>query len=182
MTTGFVDKENYRIKLIGSLSRKMIDEIAASVYDDITNFERVFDLIFDLDDKVAWRAAWACEKIIQKFPEFIDNQKLGRITTLSLKTKHNGLHRISLSILNSIPSVDSLNVELINSCFEWMISVKQPIAVQALSLKLLLKYCKIEPELIPELIAYLENFDSYRLSPGMISCRRNALKQLKKSK
>lgn len=182
MTTGFVDKESYKIKLIGSLSRNMIDEIAASVYDDVTNFERVFDLIFDSDDKVAWRAAWACEKIIQKFPEFIDNQKLEKITMLSLNTKHDGLHRISLSILNSIPTIDSLNVELINSCFEWMISVKQPVAVQALSLKLLLKYCKIEAELIPELIAYLENFDSDQLSPGMLSCRRNALKELRKKK
>lgn len=182
MTTTLVDKESYRIKLISSLSRNMIDEIALTVYDNVKNFDRIFELIFDNDEKVAWRAAWACEKIIRKFPEFIDNHKIEQITTLTLNTKHDGLHRISLSILNSIPSNDTFNVELINSCFEWMNSLKQPIAVQALSLKLLLKYCKVEPELIPELIAYLENFESDQFSPGMLSCRKNALKELKKKK
>jgi hypothetical protein len=63
-----------------------------------------------------------------------------------------------------------------------MISSNQPIAVQALSLKLLSKYCTIEPQLIPELIAYLENFETEQLSPGMISCRKNALKVLKNRK
>jgi hypothetical protein len=178
----FINTESYKNHLKGTLSRNMIDEIANSVYDDISNFERVFDLIFDTDEKVAWRAAWACEKIIQKFPELIDNHKIKKISDLALSTKHNGLHRLSLSILNSVPISEILNVELINSCFEWMISSNQPIAVQALSLKLLSKYCTIEPQLIPELIAYLENFETEQLSPGMISCRKNALKVLKNRK
>lgn len=182
MHTSRVETESYKIHLSGSLSRSMIDEVAFTVYDDVSNFDRVFELIFDKDEKVAWRAAWACEKIIQKFPEFVDNQKLEQITSLTLNTKHDGIRRITLSILFSIPITKQLNVELINSCFDWMISTKQPIAVQALSLKLLSKYSKYEPELIPEFLAYLENFDSDQLSPAMISCKRNALKELNRKK
>ncbi|MFZ4582075.1 MAG: hypothetical protein ACOYM7_05440 [Paludibacter sp.] len=182
MDSLFVNIESYKNHLKGTLSRNMIDEIAISVYDDISNFERVFYLIFDTDDKVAWRAAWACEKIIQKFPEIVDSKKIKKISDLALTTKHSGLHRLSLSILNSIPITEILNVELINLCFEWMVSSNQPVAVQALSLKLLTKYCKIEPQLIPELIAYLENFENEQLSPGMISCRKNSLKVLKLGK
>lgn len=171
---------DYRNLLKNNLSRNLIDNIALTIYDDVANFQSVFDLIFDEDEKVAWRAAWACEKIIQKFPEFVDHTKKLQIIELALTTSHEGLRRISLSILLSLPFTNPINVELLNSCFEWMISDKQPIAVQALSLKLLVRFCKTEPDLKPELLAYLTNFDSDILAPGMISCRRNALKELNK--
>ncbi len=172
---------DYRNLLKNNLSRNLIDNIALTVYDDVANFQTVFDLIFDKDEKVAWRAAWACEKMIQKFPEFIDEIKKMQITNLALTTKYEGIRRLSLSILLSLPISSTINVDLINTCFEWMLSDKQPIAVQSLSLKLLVRFCKIEPDLKPELIAYLENFDSDLLAPGMISSRRNALKELNKN-
>ena len=170
---------DYRNLLKNNLSRNLIDNIALTVYDDVDNFQTVFDLIFDKDEKVSWRAAWACEKMIQKFPNFIDDIKKQQITNLTLTTKHEGVRRLSLSILLSIPI--TINVDLINSCFDWLASDRQPIAIQSLSLKLLVRFCKIEPDLKPELIAYLENYDSHLLSPGMISSRRNALKELNKN-
>lgn len=171
---------DYKEILKNNLSRIVIDNIALSVYDDIRNFQIVFDLIFDSDNKVAWRAAWACEKIIQKFPEFLDNEKKQQIVVLALTTNHEGLQRLSLSILNSLPVLLPIPVDLLNSCFEWMNSDKKPIAVRAISLKLLVKFCKYEPELKPELIAYLESYETDDLSPGMISCKKNALKELNK--
>jgi len=170
---------DYRDVLKNNLSRQIIDQIADSVYDNLSNFQTIFDLIFDNDTKVAWRAAWACEKIIHKYPEIIDFEKEKQIIELVLSTNHEGLRRLSLSILHSLTL--NLNVELINSCFDWLNSDKQPIAVQALSLKLLVKFCKLEPDLKPELIAFLENDNSVVLSPGMISCRRNAIKELNKN-
>lgn len=169
---------DYRNLLKNNLSRKLIDNIALTVYDDNSNFQTVYDLIFDEDVKVAWRAAWACEKMIQKFPEFINNTKENQIIELALTTKHEGLRRISLSILLSLPTTEPLNVKILNACFEWMISDKQPIAIQVLSLKLLIRFCKIEPDIKPELLAYLTNFDSDFLAPGLISSRRNAIKEL----
>ncbi len=170
---------DYRYLLKNNLSRKLIDDIALTVYDNVANFQIVFDLIFDEDEKVSWRAAWACEKMIQKFPNLIDDTKKQQITNLTLTTKHEGVRRLSLSILISLPV--TLNVDLINSCFDWLASEKQPIAIQSLSLKSLVRFCKIEPDLKPELIAYLENYDSHLLSPGMISSRRNALKELNRN-
>jgi len=172
---------DYRYILKNSLSRSTIDSIALDVYDDISNFEILFDLIFDTDEKVvAWRAAWACEKIIQKFPEFLTKNKKSEIINTVLTTNHEGIRRLSLSILLSIPELKPIDVRLLNACFDWINSDSQPIAVQALSLKILLKFCNVEPDLIPELRAYLENTNSDTLSPGMISSRRNALKILNK--
>jgi len=171
----------YRNLLKNNLSRQLIDNVALSVYDNISDFQIVYNLIFDDDKKVAWRAAWACEKMIQKFPEFVDDNKKEQLISLAISTNHPGLHRLSLSILNSLSFGNSIPVELLNSCFEWISSDKQTIAVQALSLKLLLKFCIIEPDLKQELIAYLTNIDLNNLSPGMVSTCRNALKQLNKN-
>jgi hypothetical protein len=59
-----------------------------------------------------------------------------------------------------------------------MVSPKSPIAVQALSMKMLYSICEKEPDLKPELIAYLENIDFECYSPGFNSTRRNIIKKL----
>jgi hypothetical protein len=59
-----------------------------------------------------------------------------------------------------------------------MISPKSSIAAQALSMKILVKICQIEPGLKQEMISYLENINYQDYSPGFNSTRKNALNAL----
>ena len=169
---------NYRLHLLRPLSRHFVDLLVQEIFVNPSDAIIIYRLIFDSDDKVAWRAAWACQKISDKHPEWYNDQQFIEIGLLTLTTKHGGLQRGCLSILNNLPLPDLIPVELINACFEWMVSPKSPIAVQALSMKLLHKICLQEPGFTVELIAYLENIDPNDYSAGFKSTRKNVLKAL----
>ncbi len=173
---------DYREHLAQPLSKKFIDTLVLEVYSHPDDFTIVYRLIFDKDIKVAWRAAWASEKISEKHPEWFTEEMFLELTNICVETSHGGLQRGCLSILFNLHLPNPIPVELINSCFERMASPRFPIAVQALSMKLLYRICLVEPDFIPEFKAYLENASPEDYSPGFISTRKNILKLLNSKK
>ena len=169
---------DYRNHLLRPLSRHFVDLLVQEIFANPSDAMIIYRLIFDTDDKVAWRAAWACQKISDRHPEWFSDQQFNEIAFLTISSKQGGLQRGCLSILNNLPLPTPIPVELINACFEWMVSPKSPIAVQALSMKLLHKICIMEPGFKVEMIAYLENIDPNDYSAGFKSTRKNVLKAL----
>lgn len=168
----------YKAYLSQSLTLKLLEPAIQSVLDNEADFEIVFDLMTDDNDKVAWRSAWLCEKLSERRPTLFQSTHFSALIDLSLSTKNGSVRRLALSMLTNL-KISEIPVDLLNACYEWMSSDKYPVAVQALSLGLLYHFCTLEPELKPELSAYLENFETENLSPGMKAMRRNIMKQLK---
>jgi hypothetical protein len=169
----------YREHLSRPLSKYFLEGIVRTVFENPSDFHLLFQLIFDEDEKVAWRAAWACTKMSEREPEWFSQEQIRELMSFTLTTTHGGLLRGCMSILQNLPLPNSIPVEFINACFDWMISPKSPIAVQSLSMKMLLRICKIEPDFKPELAAYLENIDSDAYSAGFNSTRKHVLNSLK---
>jgi len=171
---------NYRDFLLRPLSKHFVDHLAEEIFLNTNDFDTVYKLIFDDEITVAWRAAWACQKISEKMPELFTPVQFNEIAALTISSSHQGLKRGCLSVLNNLTIPQPIPVDLLDACYDWMISMKSSIAVQALSLRLLQKFCEAEVDLIPELKAYLENFETENLSPGMRATRRNVIKALNK--
>lgn len=172
---------NYREQLSRPISKNFLDQLVLYIFEHPEDFQLVFQLIFDIDTKVAWRAAWACAKISEKHPDSFTEIQVLEIMGFTVVLSHGGTHRGCLSILSNLPLPNTIPVEFINACFEWMISPKFPIAVQSLSMKILYSICQKESELSFELRAYLENLDFECYSSGFNSTRKNILKKLKVS-
>jgi hypothetical protein len=169
---------DYREQLKHPASLRYIDKIALEVIQQPTDFQLLYSLVFDADNNVAWRAAWACEKVSEKHAHWYSDQHFNELSQLFISTKHEGLQRGCLSILSNVRLPESIPVDFINICFDRMVSLKSPIAVQALSMRMLLRICRQEPDFIPELKAYLENVDYESYSAGFNSTRKNVLKAL----
>lgn len=169
---------DYREHLIRPLSKLFVDQLVQEIFDYPSDMQIVYKLIFDSDEKVAWRAAWACQKISDKHPEWFTDLYFFELASLAISTAHGGLLRGCLSILNNLPIPEPIPVDFINACFDWMISPKSPIAVQSYSMKMLFRICIIEPDFKQELIAYLENLDAGSYSAGFNSARKNVLNAL----
>ncbi|MBP6634279.1 MAG: hypothetical protein KA177_00370 [Paludibacter sp.] len=168
----------YKAYLSQSLTLKLLEPAIQSVLDNEADFEIVFDLMTDDNDKVAWRSAWLCEKLSERRPTLFKSTHFSALISLSLRTKNDSVRRLALSMLINLKINSEIPVELLNACYQWISSDKYPVAVQALSLGLLYHFCTLEPELKPELCAYLENFETANLSPGMKAMRRNIIKKL----
>ena len=169
---------DYREHLIRPLSRHFVDQLVQEIFINPADSKIIYQLIFDPEVKVAWRAAWACQKISEVHSEWFGDAQFNELASLAISTVHGGLQRGCLSILLNLPIPNPIQVEFINACFEWMVSPKSPIAVQAISMKILFRICCIEPDFKPELRAYLENVDASAYSAGFNSTRKNVLKLL----
>ena len=169
---------DYRTHLVRPLSKRFVDHLVVEIFSNPADFEIVYQFIFDKEPNLAWRAAWACQKISEKHPEWFTTKHFTELATLAISTNQGGLQRGCLSILNNLPIPEPIPVDLLNACFEWMVSPKSPISVQALSMKLIYQICLIEPDIKPEFIAYLENINFEDYTPGFKSTRNNILKAL----
>lgn len=168
---------NYRAFFEHLQSRYHLEELLLYLDNHPQDFDELFAMVFDSEEKVAWRVLWACEKVSQRTPEWFDEKKKQMITDLVLTTKHHGLHRIGLSILNSFPAPAPLNIDMLNALYDWMLSAKYPIAVQSLAMKILYKYAKTNDDLLREFIITLEQADENDYTMAFTSSKRNILKK-----
>ena len=169
---------DYYKELNRTLNLDLLQPIIQSGLRNAVEFEKLFSLISIDNSKVAWRAAWVCEKISNINPDFYKLGHLELIIKIAISTDNNGLLRTCLSILNNLSEPKRIDVNLLNACYSWLSSQNTPIAVKSLSLKLLCRFSLIEPDLKLELIAYLEHMDSMSLSQGVQATKRNVLKNL----
>ncbi|HRZ96918.1 MAG TPA: hypothetical protein P5084_05140 [Paludibacter sp.] len=170
---------NLREQLKNPDSLGYIDIIIQNTLEIEGGFEELFSLFFDEEKDVAWRAGWACDKISRKHPELFTNTMRQKIVAAIPHEKHNGTLRALLSLMNNFEIPENISVELINKLFDWMISSKSDVSHQVLSMKILGKFCDLEPGLIPELLAYLENVNSQDYTPGFNSVKKKMINHLK---
>ena len=157
-------------------SRYHLEELLLYLHLHPQEFKKVFDLVFETEEKVGWRVLWAVEKVSQRNPEWFDDDMIQQVTDLVLKTKHQGMHRIGLSILTNFPAPDPLNVTMLNLLYEWMLSPQYSIGVQSIAMKLLFKYVKTNADLLTEFMLVLEQADESEYTAAFTSSRRNILK------
>lgn len=169
----------FREILAGTIGKKEVDEISDFLLHDSEQLEKVFRMIFDENQPLSWHAAWIIEKVSEKNPSLITFDKNFQLVNLVLINRHQGLQRICLSILYNLPIYQPISIEFVNKCFEWMLSPKSSIGVQALSMKILLRISEIEKDFRSELTVCLENTDDELYSAGFRASKRTVLKSLK---
>ena len=168
---------NYKEYLAQPIYKLSLHKVVDSISTYPEDFAVIYELIKESNEKVSWRAAWACEKVFEKHPYFLEG-KQEELIALVMSNNHHGTQRILLSILLGLPTSTPLPVDFLDFCFNNMLNLNQPIATQALCIKMSYKLCLLEPELLPELKLYLENAELEYYSPGVKSCIRNVLKRI----
>jgi hypothetical protein len=171
---------NYRAFFENLQSRYHLEELLLYLHLHPEEFSTVFNLVFQTEEKIAWRVLWAVEKVSQRNPGWFDEQMVQQVTDMVMTTKHRGMHRIGLSILTNFPVPDPINVEMLNLLYDWMLSPKFSIGVQSLAMKLLYKYVQTNKDLLYEFMLVIEQADESEYTAAFVSSRRNILKTLSK--
>ena len=84
------------------LSRQAIGQVAASVAEYPSDIPQLVRLINDSDDRVSWRAAWACEKLLSSSLEELLPYR-HEFTQKLFGCRHDGTRRLLLSLLYRMP-------------------------------------------------------------------------------
>ncbi len=171
--------DKFRNALDVSINKLSIDALVHEICNKPEYLKDMHQLISDEKQAVSWRAIWVCEKVSELYPSWfapLYNDILQRL----LVCRHEGSKRLLLSILYNIPAPTPIPVDLLNYCLDHMLSPKESIGVQALSIRMAYKLCKLEPELLKELQLILENTDTEYYSSSVRSAIRNIFKKIKK--
>lgn len=164
--------------LLSSMGKKEVDWLCSEALLDESAFDFFFSQLKNDNQRIAWHAAWVLEKVSEQSPGHFSNSYNQSLVELSLTNKHDGLQRLILSILLNVPLLQPISVDFINRCFEQMLSPKESVGVQVLSMKILGKVCEIEPDFTPELLSSLENVEDELYTRGYYAAKKNLIKRL----
>lgn len=172
---------SFKETLSGRLGRQMVDGIVRQVEETPARFSELYSLLDDEDSKISWRAAWACEKLCLKYPEFF-LPKREELMERAVRCMHDGQKRLLLNMVYLLPVYEPISVMFLDFCLSAMLSPNESVAVQAVCMKLAYSLCLKEPELMGELQAYLENAEPEYLSTAVQCTRRTILKKIRKGR
>ncbi|GEM_PF-1252494 len=159
-----------------TLSRKEIDFLVEMIAADPQRLPELVNLITSENVQTAWHAAWGIEKLFAKYPELFSTRLLDTITDVAIRTEKEGIRRLMLCVLIRADLPDELPVKLINGAFEWILAESSAIAVRAMSVHYLLRVCRREPDLLPELQLCVSHLLESTDSPAIRSVARKVMK------
>lgn len=140
-------------------------------------FEDIVALFLGEDKRVAQRAA-AIVMILADIEPLLFAPYMHR---LIMQLHHNPTETQKRNIVRIVDFVDiqtTLEVEIMNFCFQYLENPKESIAVRAFSMRVLGKLYSKYPEIKEELKTLIEINLEQNPSPGIINCGNNILKKL----
>jgi len=161
--------------LMVETSRRNTDLIADLVFSKPELFEELVSIYLRNEEPVSRRAVWVVDTVAEKLPQLLDRH-LGSIVKALPSFNHDGLKRVSLRMLSRAPLPQNYMGELMNLCFDWLISQKESVAVKVYAMEILYRMSQTEPELKKELADSIE----WRIAEGTPGFKNRGLKTLKK--
>jgi hypothetical protein len=162
--------------LIREQSRANTDLIISIVLERPEVFEDLWRILLLNKDPLSRRAAWAADYCAENKPQFIS----GRIEELASSVpgfSSDGLKRHSLRMLSRSPLPEENLGILADTCFNWLQSPSESVAVKMYSMVILDRISQSIPEIRRELYDIIE-IQLYEATPGFISIGRKIMRKL----
>ena len=178
-TGSLTDELHHR--LLGRPCKALPTTIAAEAITNKVVLEILFSFIYNGEEPLRWRAAWAIEKVCKQHPQLVLSER-ERMKSLAMQTDTpDGLRRLLLSILHQLPSDADLDVVFFNFLLDKMVDLQSPPGVQSLAMKLAYRQSKIDYDLSEEFLCIIQNMEQDFYSAGVKSVIRNCLRQKRRN-
>lgn len=158
-------------------SKANCTKIVTWIGNDQKKFDQLFDLFLNDEYRVVQRAAWPLSYIVIDHPKFIKKHFNKLIKNLHKPNIHDSVKRNTLRLLQEISIPQKFHGELMNTCFNYIISPIEKAAIKAFSLTILQNLSKEYPDIKQELKTVIE--DRWDLeTPAFHSRAKKILKEL----
>ena len=143
--------------------------------------EELYQLTFDENDRVSFNALWALSHFDEANNLWLF-QKHDELINRVLVEKNETKRRLMLHLLLHQPfEEESLRSDFIDFCIAKITASSQPYSIRSYCMKLAYEQMKYYPELLEELRMALDMLEQAVLSPGMLSAKRQIMKNIKRS-
>lgn len=168
---------------LGDSGRATMDLAVEAINGDPLLFREVMELSFTQPYPINMRTARVAQLCCEQDPGLIQPWMDEVIQKISIATT-DGVKRSYLKVINDYTGIDGIADPglLVQTCFDWLISPREAIAIRYHALGILMKTCKKIPELTPELISVLHFIlEEGTTSPGLKNYINKSLRSLQKS-
>ena len=168
-----------RAEIIKEHSRSQAIKIAEYIGGDRAKFENLLTIFLNDEYRVVQRSAWVLVFCVKKYPFLIRPHLEALIKNLKKPKIHNAVKRNTVRVLEDVDIPEDLLGITAEICFDFLMDIKEPIAVRVFSMTILYNICVKEPELAHELKAIIEEHLPHG-SAGFKSRGKKVLKGLEK--
>ena len=171
---------NIRDQLLVEHSKKNTERIREFIGNDEQKLAALMECFFKNEFQVSQRAAMVVSAVFDHSPKLIAPFIPKLIDSLTKGQYHVALKRSTIRILQFIEIPEKKTSVLFDHCLNNVVNVKEPVAIKAFSMKVLLNICKIFPELKHEVIPVIEIELERNESAGVINRGKKVLQALRK--
>lgn len=169
---------NLRDTLLAEHSKAQADKVVHWIGSNQQRFDQLFTLFTSDEYKVVQRAAWPLSYAVVAHPVLIQKHFAKLLRYLKQPGLHDAVKRNSVRLLQDMDIPKKYQGDVMNLCFDYIISPKEKPAVKAFSLTVLQNLSRQYPEIKNELRTIIETqWDNE--SPAFRSRARKILKELK---
>jgi len=166
-----------RDQILKEHSKANCNTIVQWVGDSQQRFDQLFDLFLNDEYRVVQRAAWPLSYAAIAHPKFIQKHFSKLLKNLEKPNLHNSVKRNTIRLLQDIPIPERFHGQIMNTCFEYISSPDEAVAVKAFALTVLENLSKHYPEIKSELKTIIEDRWDYE-SAAFKSRAKKILKDL----
>jgi hypothetical protein len=146
-----------REQLLKEQSRENCLKIVEWVGNSPRRFAALFHLFMNDEYRVIQRASWAISIIAETYPVLIRKHLPEMLEQLSKPGLPEAAKRNTIRILQFMDIPEEHQGEVMNACFDYLISPTEKPAVKAFSLTVLERLSVLYPEIKPELKTIIES-------------------------
>ncbi|MDR2918873.1 MAG: hypothetical protein LBV72_05860 [Tannerella sp.] len=172
---------NFKTKLSKRIQMHDIHAIIFAIQNNPKQIKKIYDLVFDPDETVAYQAAWVLTHLSSQDNQWLYDRQNDLIEEV-LICPHPGKRRIILALLYRQPSANPPRTDFLDFCLERMVSRTELPGVQTLCIKLAYELCLTIPELLQEFRFAIELIEPDLLPASLRAVHRNIRKAMKTGK
>jgi hypothetical protein len=170
---------NLRNEILKEHSKAQCTKIVKWVGNKQERFDELFLLFLNDEYRVVQRAAWPVSYCVDAHPGLISNHWEELMVNLKKPDLHDAVKRNSIRLMQDIELPEKYHGEIMNTCFKFLESPIEALAVKVFSMSVLASLAKKYPEIKDELKLIIEEQLPHQ-SPGFKSRAKTVLKDLQK--
>jgi hypothetical protein len=145
-----------RKTILAEHSKANCNKITNWVGNSQERFDELFNLFLNSEYRINQRAAWPVSYCVIAHPDLIKKHFSKLIKNLRKPGIHDSIKRNTVRLLQHIDIPGKFHGEVMDTCFNYISSVNEPVAVKAFSLSILQNLSKQYPEIKNEVKLIIE--------------------------
>jgi hypothetical protein len=166
---------NLLAEILKENSRYNVNRVVRIIEEDPDLIKELVSLTLMKDVRIPSRASWILSHCNESMPGIVAPFAADLIKALPF-FQHTGTRRNILKIFTTEPIPEDYQVFMFDHCLEWVISKKEPIAVKAYAMDILVNIAMQEPDLKNEVIPVILDV----MPHGSAGVKARGIKMLKK--